>query len=117
MYGIFGKKYMTYDGSVIHVIIDDDDKIWFNVKDALIALGYKDYKNAFKRIVDKRYVIYEQDMNYKEKTRHSRVLYISESGLYRLMTRSRLPKAIKFTNWIYDQLLPNIRKYGKYQLT
>jgi len=29
------------------------------------------------------------------------------------MTRSKLPKAIRFTDWVFDDLLPKIRKFGK----
>ncbi len=43
-------------------------------------------------------------------------LYTNESGLYRLITRSKLPKATKFTDWMFDDLLPKLRKYGKYKL-
>lgn len=40
--------------------------------------------------------------------------YISEGNLYRLIVRSRLPKAQEFEEWVFDGILPTIRKYGIY---
>ena len=40
--------------------------------------------------------------------------YISEGNLYRLIVRSKLPKAQEFEAWVFDDILPTIRKYGVY---
>jgi anti-repressor protein len=40
--------------------------------------------------------------------------YIPEGDLYRLIIKSRLPEADKFESWIFDEVLPSIRKYGAY---
>ena len=40
--------------------------------------------------------------------------YITEGDLYRLITRSRLPKAQEFEQWVFDEVLPSIRKHGMY---
>lgn len=116
IYETLEQNFITYEKTKIHVIVDDDDKIWFSIKDTLLALGYKDYKDAIKRHVDKKYVKEKQYINYANLSGQPRTLYITESGLYRLITRSRLPKAIRFTDWIFDDALPKIRKFGKYQL-
>jgi prophage antirepressor-like protein len=116
IYETLEHNYIMFEKSNIHVIIDDDDRIWFSVKDTLLALGYKDYKDAIKRHVDKKYVKEKQYINYEHLSGQPRTLYITESGLYKMITRSRLPKAIRFTDWIFDDLLPKIRKFGKYQL-
>jgi prophage antirepressor-like protein len=39
---------------------------------------------------------------------------ISESGLYKLIFKSRKPDAMQFTKWVASELLPSIRKTGKY---
>jgi len=39
---------------------------------------------------------------------------ISESGLYKLVMRSRKPEAKKFVKWITTEVLPSIRKHGAY---
>lgn len=40
--------------------------------------------------------------------------YISEGNLYRLITKSQLPSAEKFELWVFDEVLPMIRKTGVY---
>ena len=42
------------------------------------------------------------------------VNYISEGDLYRLIVSSKLPAAEKFERWIFDEVLPTIRKTGGY---
>jgi phage antirepressor YoqD-like protein len=40
--------------------------------------------------------------------------YINEPNLYRLISHSNLPEAEKFESWIYEEVLPQIRKTGTY---
>ena len=40
--------------------------------------------------------------------------FIPEGDLYRLIIRSKLPTAIKFERWVFDEVLPSIRKHGAY---
>lgn len=40
--------------------------------------------------------------------------YITEGDLYRLITHSKLPSAEIFECWVFDEVLPSIRKYGMY---
>lgn len=39
---------------------------------------------------------------------------IPEGDLYRLITHSRLPKAEEFERWVFDEVLPTIRRQGSY---
>jgi hypothetical protein len=41
--------------------------------------------------------------------------YIDEGNLYRLIIKSRKPEAEKFESWVCDEVLPSIRKTGRYQ--
>lgn len=41
---------------------------------------------------------------------------ISESGLYSLIFRSRKEKARRFRKWVTSEVLPSIRKHGRYEL-
>lgn len=41
-----------------------------------------------------------------------RMLTVSESGLYRLIAKSRKPEAERFRAFIFDEVLPSIRKFG-----
>lgn len=42
------------------------------------------------------------------------VRFISEGDMYRLITSSKLPAAERFEKWVYDEVLPSIRKHGAY---
>ena len=42
------------------------------------------------------------------------MLFIKEGDLYRLITNSKLPSAEKFESWVFDEVLPSIRKHGTY---
>lgn len=44
------------------------------------------------------------------------VNYIPEGDLYRLIIRSKLPAAEKFEHWVFDEVLPAIRKTGNYSI-
>lgn len=43
-----------------------------------------------------------------------KVGYIPEGDLYRLIISSKLPSARKFERWVFDEVLPEIRKTGGY---
>lgn len=40
--------------------------------------------------------------------------FIPEGDIYRLVVRSKLPTAIKFEGWVFDDIIPSIRKHGGY---
>ena len=40
--------------------------------------------------------------------------FIPEGDVYRLITHSKLPSAEKFESWVFDEVLPAIRKTGGY---
>lgn len=42
------------------------------------------------------------------------MLFIPEGDVYRLITHSKLPAADKFERWVFDEVLPTIRKHGAY---
>lgn len=43
-----------------------------------------------------------------------KVKFITEGNLYRLIVSSKLPQAEKFERWVFDEVLPAIRKNGTY---
>ena len=40
--------------------------------------------------------------------------FIPEGDLYRLIVHSKLPSAEQFEQWVFDEVLPTIRKHGAY---
>lgn len=90
-------------------ILYEDGKPLFCGADACKALGYKNQHDALTRHckgVVKRYPLTnggKQQMN-----------FLPEGDLYRLITHSKLPSAEKFEHWVFDEVLPAIRKNGMY---
>uniref|UniRef100_Q0I4I5 Bro-N domain-containing protein n=2 Tax=Histophilus somni TaxID=731 RepID=Q0I4I5_HISS1 len=44
------------------------------------------------------------------------ITFINEPNLYRIIFKSRKAEAVEFQNWVFEEVLPQIRKTGKYQL-
>ncbi|OUB78225.1 DNA-binding protein [Bacillus thuringiensis serovar zhaodongensis] len=40
--------------------------------------------------------------------------FINEPNLYRLIAKSKLPQAEQFEKWVFEEVLPSIRKHGAY---
>lgn len=48
--------------------------------------------------------------------KRAQVLFVNESGMYSLVLSSKLEQAKKVKRWVTSEVLPTIRKTGKYQL-
>ena len=42
------------------------------------------------------------------------ISFIMEGDVYRLIVHSKLPSAERFEHWVFDEVLPSIRKHGVY---
>ncbi len=89
--------------------LEENGKVLFCGNDVARALGYKVPKDAIsahcKGAVKRRTLTNggSQEMN-----------FISEGDIYRLAAKSELPGADKFESWIFDEVLPSIRRNGGY---
>lgn len=90
--------------------IEEDGKVLFCGKDIAAALGYSNTRDALSRHckgVVKRDTLTPGGMQ--------AVAFIPEGDIYRLAAKSELPGAEKFESWIFDEVLPAIRKHGEYK--
>ena len=90
-----------------------DGETYFVGKDVASALGYKNTKDALMRHVD------EDDKRGAGITTPLGILQatiINESGLYSLILFSKLESAKRFKRWVTSEVLPAIRKNGRYEL-
>lgn len=84
----------------------------FVAVDAAGALGYKDKTNAIKQHVDPEDIIKSEiETNGGRQT----VNCVNESGLYALIFGSKLESAKRFKRWVTSEVLPAIRKTGRYE--
>ena len=122
--------YVTYSMSIIEkvfhyeeneiTVIKCRDDIWFGGKDIAKALGYEKTRNAILKHVD------DDDKSILEdfrrgpqirapfKNEQGGSIFINESGLYSLIFGSRLESAKNFKRWVTKDVLPSIRKTGRY---
>lgn len=93
-------------------VLNLDGISWFVAKDVAEALGYKDPTTAIKshcRGVQKLHPL--PTAGGKQEFR-----IILESNVYRLIIGSTLPEAERFERWLFEDVLPAIRKTGSYQM-
>lgn len=89
--------------------IEIDGKPYFVANDVAKALGYSVPKDAVSRhckgALKRRYLTEGGEQEVK---------IIPEGDVYRLVIKSQLPKADEFEHWIFDEVIPSIRKNGGY---
>lgn len=95
-----------------------DGKIYFSASDIAKALGYSNPRDAVLRHcrgVVKRDGVSSTTNQYGKTTKQPVTMsFIPEGDVYRLIAHSKLPSAEKFEHWVFDTVLPSIRKNGGY---
>lgn len=93
----------------IRVVVRDGDP-WFVASDVASALCYRNASDAARNLKD------HQKGTHIVRTLggSQKVTIITESGLYKLVLRSRKPEAEEFSDWVTGEVLPSIRKTGSY---
>ncbi len=95
-------------------VVNENGEPLFVGKDVAIALGYKEPAKAVRELVpDKFKGVSEMDTP----GGRQKVIVITEAGLYKLVFASKLPKAVEFSDWVCEKVVPAIRKTGVYMTT
>lgn len=92
-------------------VIQIEDAPWFVATDVAESLGYKSPKDAASYLDDDE----KGSAIVRTPGGDQKLTVINESGLYALVLRSRKPEARKFAKWVTSEVLPAIRKTGKYE--
>ncbi|MGD1827911.1 Bro-N domain-containing protein [Chromobacterium violaceum] len=92
--------------------IEKDGEVWFVSTDVCQVLDIANPRNASARLDDdeKDAVQITDAIGRQQET-----TIINESGLYSLILNSRKPEARAFKRWVTHEVLPTIRKSGKYE--
>lgn len=85
----------------------------FVATDVAGALGYKDRTNAIKQHVDPEDIVKAEITDSMGRTQT--VNCVTESGLYALIFGSKLESAKRFKRWVTSEVLPAIRRTGRYE--
>ena len=93
-------------------VIEENGKYLFCGMDVAAALGYSNSRDAIIRHC--RYVVKRDAPHPQSPDRKISMTFIPEGDLYRLIVHSKLPSAEQFEQWVFDEVLPTIRKHGAY---
>lgn len=92
---------------------------WFVAKDVCHALSIANSRDTVRKNLDddERGVgIFYTPANGYQGGGRQKLTIVNESGFYNLVFRSTKPEAKKFRKWVTSEVLPSIRKTGKYEL-
>lgn len=89
-----------------------EDKPYFPATECATILGYSDPYKAVKQHTKKDGWVNCPVIDRLGREQEKR--YINEGNLYRLIVRSKLPSAERFEKFVFDEVLPSIRKHGAY---
>lgn len=89
----------------------EKENVWFVAKDICAVLGISWSGATMKSIPEQ----WRTMLSFNIVGKNRRVSCISEPAVYKLAFRSNKPEADAFTNWVASEVLPTIRKTGKYE--
>jgi len=95
-------------------------KPYFPATECAKVLGYKNPRDAISRhckvdgVVKHDGVSFTTNQHGFSTQQTVERTYINEGNLYRLIIRSKLPSAERFESFVFDTVLPNIRKFGAF---
>lgn len=99
----------------LRIWVDEDQKTFFNLSDVCHALEIKNAADIKKRL-PKRGI---DTIDTPTQNQHGTIVmqtmtYIDEANLYRCIFQSRKAEAEKFQSWVFEEVLPQIRRTGGY---
>ena len=97
-----------FEEQAVRIVLRDGEP-WFVAADVCRVLEIGNTTNAVKRLDEDEVTLYQIKGSHRETN------LISESGLYALVIRSDKPAARRFRKWITSEVLPAIRRHGRYE--
>lgn len=101
----------NFDGNEVRTAIKDDGNVYFCLSDVLPILGLESRAISKFNLDDKGV----EKLATPTKGGIQEVTFISEPNLYRVIFRSNKTEAVNFQNWVFNEVLPSIRKTGNYK--
>lgn len=103
-------------------LLQEAGKTFFCASDVAKALGYVNPYAAVKRhcrgpLTKREGVVQKVNQYGNAGEQVVEISFITEGDVYRLIVHSKLPSAERFEHWVFDEVLPSIRKHGVYAQT
>lgn len=92
--------------------LNNNEEVWFSLSDVCKILDIKNPSDAKSRL-KKDGVATTEVIDRLGRTQNA--TFINEPNLYKVIFQSRKEEAEKFQDWVYEDVLPQIRKTGKYE--
>ena len=112
----------------VRVVLDDNQEPWFCLTDVCKVLDISRSSDLLQ--IQRGYVKNETpkrngaldpkgvaDYHTPTSGGIQKLKFINEPNLYRIIFRSNKPQALSFQNWVFQEVLPTIRKTGSYSPT
>lgn len=112
-YNMSNLTIFKFENTPVQTIVENNE-IFFRAAQLAELLQYKNPHKAIKDHVDPDDLTKREIVNTINK--RAQVLFVNESGMYSLVLSSKLEQAKKVKRWVTSEVLPAIRKTGKYQL-
>lgn len=100
-----------FESHTVRVVMIDDEP-WFVANDLAAVLGYRDAYNMTRNLRPRQRGTHTVSTPSADQT----MLIISEGGMYRAVLRSKKPEAERFQDFVEEELLPTLRRTGRYVL-
>lgn len=98
--------------------VEENSKVLFCASDVARSLGYSNPHDAILRhckgVVKREGVSQTTNQHGVTTQQVTELNFIPEGDVYRLITHSKLPSAERFERWVFDEVLPSIRRHGAY---
>lgn len=106
-------KVFTFNASNQNIRVQmKDGEPWFVAKDVCDALEIENNRNATARLDEDE----KGASIVRTPSGEQQMTIVSESGLYNLIFQSRKAEAKAFRKWVTSEVLPSLRKTGRYEL-
>lgn len=97
----------------VRTSIEQDGSVWFCLADVCRVLHIKNPRRVAREMlkqdgVRKTYIT--DNLN-----REQEIIIVNEPNLYRVIFRSNKAEARQFQDWVFEEVLPQIRQTGMYQ--
>jgi len=104
----------TYSDLQVRTVVRDGEP-WFVAVDVCTVLGIANPSDAVRNLDDDESELVPAALVTSEGRPQDFLNLINEPGLYSLILRSRKPEAKAFKRWITHEVIPAIRKTGRYE--
>lgn len=107
---------MIFEGNEVEVF-EWNGQVLFNPRHVAECLGIKNVKDNISKMNEKQVIKLTNSkvgITDFRKLHNTGENFLTESGVYKLIFKSKKKEAEKFQDWVTDEVLPSIRKHGMY---